>query len=74
MPHYIPHSVYNLDETVAVSDNPLFGYSMEECAYQLYYQRTIKFAKINSNSLALSIHKSTLNIDLIHKIRYFQFQ
>ena len=35
MPHYTPHAVYNLDETVAVGDNPFYTTAIEEAAFEL---------------------------------------
>ena len=36
MPHYVNHAVYNLDQTVAVSDNPFYSSAIEESAFQLF--------------------------------------
>ena len=36
MPHYVHHAVYNLDETVAVGDNPFYSTAIEEAVFQLY--------------------------------------
>ena len=36
MPHYINHAVYNLDQTVAVGDNPFYGSAIEESAFRLF--------------------------------------
>ena len=35
MPHYMSHAVYNLDQTVAVGDNPFYNTAIEESAFQL---------------------------------------
>ena len=36
MPHFINHAVYNLDQTVAVTDNPFYNIAIEESAFQLF--------------------------------------
>ena len=36
MPHFINHAVYNLDQTVAVGDNPFYNTAIEESAFQLF--------------------------------------
>ena len=36
MPHYVHHAVYNLNETVAVGDNPFYNTAIEEAVFQLY--------------------------------------
>ena len=36
MPHYMNHAVYNLDQTVAVGDNPFYDTAIEEFAYRLF--------------------------------------
>ena len=36
MPHFINHAVYNLGETVAVTDNPFYNTAIEESAFQLF--------------------------------------
>ena len=36
MPHYVHHAVYNLDETVAVGDNPFYNTAIDEAVFQLY--------------------------------------
>ena len=42
MPHYTHHAVYNLDETVAVGDNPLFGTAVEKSAFEFYKDNYIE--------------------------------
>ena len=44
MPHYVHHAVYNLDETVAVSDNPFYTTAIEEAVFQLYNAKKFEFA------------------------------
>ena len=36
MPHYTNHAVYNLDQTIAVGDNPFYNTAIEESAFQLF--------------------------------------
>ena len=36
MPHFINHAVYNLDQTLAVTDNPFYNTAIEESAFQLF--------------------------------------
>ena len=36
IPHYMNHAVYNLDQTVAVTDNPFYNIAIEESAFQLF--------------------------------------
>ena len=36
MPHYMNHAVYNLDQTVAVGDNPFYDTAIEESAFRLF--------------------------------------
>ena len=43
MPHCTHHAVYNLDETVAVGDNPFFGTAVEESAFEFYKDNYIEF-------------------------------
>ena len=47
MPHFTPHIVYNLDETVAVSDNPYFATALEESAFHLHRREIVQFARIH---------------------------
>ena len=55
MPHAVPHAVYNLDETIAVGDNPLFPTAIEESVFQLYNQNFNGYAYINNSKIY--IHK-----------------
>ena len=36
MPHHMNHAVYNLDQTVAVGDNPFYNTAIEESALRLF--------------------------------------
>ena len=49
MPHYIYHGVYNLDQTVAVGDNPFFSTAIEESAFEFYKNRRIGYGFINES-------------------------
>ena len=51
MPHYMPHAVYNLDETIAVGDNPFFSAAIEESAFELYLKKSIHFAYMNGSEV-----------------------
>ena len=58
MPNYQAHAVYNLDETVAVGDNPFFTTAIEESAFQLMYKKhlfynPIYFGKINGAEVSI---------------------
>ena len=52
-PNNLPHAVYNLDETVAVGENPYFSSALEESAYQLYYENIIYFAHVNGTEVVI---------------------
>ena len=39
MPHYVHHSVYNLEDTVSATDNPFYSTAIEESVFQLYKTR-----------------------------------
>ena len=66
MPSYIPHSVYNLDETVAVGDNPFFGTSIEESAFLLHNHKAVNFAKIDELH-GIQVARGQLQITLYNK-------
>ena len=52
MPHYVNHAVYNLDETVAVGENPFYTTAIEEAAFQLYKsQYNFGFAHANGSRI-----------------------
>ena len=40
VPHFAPHSVYNIDEVVSVSDNPYFSTAIEESANLIFHSVT----------------------------------
>ena len=48
-PNYMPHSVYNLDETVAVGDNPFFSTAIEESVFELYTNDHIGYGYMNES-------------------------
>ena len=52
MPHYVHHAVYNMDETVAVGDNPFFSTAIEEAVFQLYKtENDFRFAYSNGSQI-----------------------
>ena len=53
-PNHLPHSVYNLDETVAVGDNPFFSTAIEESAYDLYHKKNVYFASMEGNEVSIA--------------------
>ena len=55
MPHYVHHSVYNLDQTVAVGDNPFFSTAIEESVFELYKNDYIGYGYMNES--AAHIHQ-----------------
>ena len=58
MPHHIYHAVYNLDKTVAVSDNPFYNTAIEESAFQLFRKGRNGYSYINDSHIYL--HGGTL--------------
>ena len=59
MPHYTPHAVYNLDQTVAVGDNPFFSTAIEQSAFDLYRNGYNDFAYIKDK---IYLHKGELQV------------
>ena len=55
MPHFQAHAVYNIDETVAVGDNPFFNTAIEESAFDLLDRKNIEYGRINGTEII--IHK-----------------
>ena len=53
-PNYLPHAVYNLDETVAVGDNPYFSTAIEESAYELHHKKRIAFAQWDGSKVVIA--------------------
>ena len=51
MPNYQAHAVYNLDETVAVGDNPYFNTAIEESAFKLYLEKETPFSQLKENEI-----------------------
>ena len=51
MPHYTHHAVYNLDETVAVGDNPFFSTAIEEAAFRLHQNEDFGFVHGNASGI-----------------------
>ena len=54
MPNYQPHAVYNMDETVAVTDNLYFNTAIEESAFQLMHQKHLIFSKMNGAEILIN--------------------
>lgn len=53
-PNYLPHSVYNLDETVAVGDNPYFSTAIDDSAYELYHKKRVEFAQLDGTKVVFA--------------------
>ena len=55
IPNFQVHAVYNLDETVAVADNPYFTSAVEESAFQLMYKKHTRnfFGKVNGTEVLI---------------------
>ena len=53
MPHYMNHAVYNLDQTVAVGDNPFYDTVNEESAFQLFETGSNGYSKIKDFRILL---------------------
>ena len=51
MPNYQAHAVYNLDETVAVGDNPFFNTAIEESAFDLIRKKVNNFGRLNGTDV-----------------------
>ena len=49
MPHYINHAVYNLDQTVAVGDNPFFTTAIEESVFELHNKKRTEYGFMNES-------------------------
>ena len=54
MPNYTPHSVFNLDETVAVGDNPFYSSAIEEAAFQLCLSNRALFSLFNDTRVIVA--------------------
>ena len=53
MPHNMNHAVYNLDQTVAVGDNPFYSTAIEESAFKLFNEGVNGFSYINESHIYL---------------------
>ena len=53
MPNYQAHAVYNLDETVAVGDNPFFNTAIEESAFDLFHRKINEFGRLNGTEIMI---------------------
>ena len=51
VPNGVPHTVYNLEEVVSVSDNPYFNTAIEESAYLLYHIKNNHFSHFNGTDV-----------------------
>ena len=60
MPHYINHAVYNLDQTVAVGDNPFYDTAIEESAFQLFKIGSNEYSQIKD--LRIVLYEGALQI------------
>ena len=47
------HAVYNLDQTVAVGDNPFYSTAIEESAFKLFNEGVNGFSYINESHIYL---------------------
>ena len=53
MPHHSNHAVYNLDQTVAVGDNPFYSNAIEESALELFRKGHNRFSYIKNFKIYL---------------------
>ena len=51
VPHFTPHSVYNLDDVVSLSDNPYYSTAVEESANLLFHTKFNHFARLNGSDV-----------------------
>ena len=65
MPHFVHHAVYNLDKTVAVSDNPFYSTAIEESTFRLLKEGRNGFSYIKNSHIYL--HKGNLCISQLPK-------
>lgn len=65
MPHYINHAVYNLDQTVAVGDNPFYSTAIEESAFQLFRHGRNEYSNIQGSHIYLL--EGVLLISKLHR-------
>ena len=54
MPNYTPHCVLNLDETVAVGDNPFYSSAIEEAAFELSLRNRSLFSLIDETKVIVA--------------------
>ena len=62
MPHYVSHAVYNLDQTVAVGDNPFYDTAIEESAFQLFRTGSNEYSQIKD--LRILLYEGALQISI----------
>ena len=64
MPHNINHAVYNLDQTVAVGDNPFFSTAIEESVFELYNKKRTGYGFMNESIAYIHQGKSKFPNDI----------
>ena len=62
MPHNTNHAVYNLDQTVAVGDNPFFNTAIEESVFNLFRKGQNAYSYIKDVNVYLD--KGTFKIHM----------
>ena len=63
MPHYIHHAVYNLDQTVAVGENPFYTTAIEESLVEMIQKNSTTYGYANDSSIY--IHEGWLCIYIL---------
>ena len=71
MPHNTPHAVYNLDETVAVGDNPFYSSAIEEAAFELSLGNRTLFSMFNETKVVVCKGMSTKRFGYLILLYYF---
>ena len=69
VPHFTPHSVYNVDEVVSVSDNPYFSTAIEESANLIFHTKYNHFGKFDGTELI--VRKGNLVGWTLFELLYF---
>jgi hypothetical protein len=65
MPNCTPHAVYNLDESVAVGDNPFYNTAIEEAAYDSIFKNSSVFSIFDGSKVFVYKGMSTLRLIII---------
>ena len=68
MPHYTNHAVYNLDETVAVGDNPFYNTAIEESAFRLFEDGQNRYSSIKD--FQIHLEKGIHEISILPKFQF----